>query len=331
MGNQTKRRTLRWQRFCLKLLCTVLAVILAAMIGVTIWVQHLMNQINRVDPQAGDSAAGELLEQLLPDRSEEKPGSTAVSSRNKIHILLIGQDRRPGEERARSDVMILCTFHKKEKQLTMTSILRDLYVEIPGYQDNRINAAYAFGGMELLHTTLEQNFGIQVDGTIEVDFSQFADIVDLLGGVTVDLRADEAKLINEKTEGNLSEGRRLLNGEQALTYSRIRSLDADGDFSRTNRQRKVLGAIIDSCKAANLKTLLRLVDDILPMITTDMSNLKIIGYGLELFPKLADLTVVSQRIPADGTYSSQMIRGMSVLVADMEEARRMIEDTVREK
>ena len=88
-----------------------------------------------------------------------------------VNILLVGQDRLEGEGRTRSDSMILCTFNKRTRELTLTSFLRDLYVQIPGYGGNRINAAYAYGGMELLEQTLEQNFGVQVDGIVEVDFS----------------------------------------------------------------------------------------------------------------------------------------------------------------
>ena len=344
MGKQKNRGSLRAQRVLLKLLCTVLGLVLAAMLAVTVYFQYLMNQINYVDPDEGYTLSLQELEQYLSGETQADAGGSEMDPEDVdlgtpdtliggkgsdiINILLIGQDRREGESRARSDSMILCTFNKETKTLVLTSILRDLYVRIPGYQDNRVNVAYAAGGMKLLNETLETNFGIQVDGNIEVDFTQFSDIVDLLGGVTIDLRSDEAKLINNSTGGSLAEGTNLLNGKQALAYARIRSLDGDGDFSRTNRQRKVINAIVESYKSANLKTMLSLLDDILPMITTDMSNLKIIGYALELFPMLSDVTIVSQRIPADGTYSGQMIRGMAVLVADMDAARQLLEETL---
>ena len=245
-----------------------------------------------------------------------------------INILLIGQDRRPGETRARSDSMILCTVNKETGTLILTSILRDLYVQIPGYGDNRINAAYAAGGMQLLNETLEHNFGIRVDGNVEVDFNQFQSIIDRLGGVSVDLRQDEAELLNRTLNAGVTAGIQKLTGEQALRYARIRSLDSDGDFSRTDRQRKLIGAMIEAAGDAGMKTLLTLVDEILPMITTDMSNFQILSYALELFPVLPELEIVSQHVPADGTYSGKMIRGMAVLVADMDAARTMLERTL---
>lgn len=339
------RRRTSFKRAMLSLLCIVLGIILAMMLSVTVYFQYLLNQINYVDPDDTATLSQEELNNLLAEEEEDgdsdapsmnaedvefEDHTTQIGGRGSgiVNILLIGQDRREGESRARSDSMILCTFNKNTKTLTMTSFLRDLYVQIPGYQDNRINAAYAAGGMSLLNKTLEENFGIQVDGNVEVDFNQFADIVDLLGGVSIELRQDEANVINNETGSALSSGAQLLNGDQALAYARIRKLDADGDFSRTSRQRKVINALLDAYKNSSLTTILSLLDDILPMITTDLSDVKIIAYATELFPMLSEATIVSQRIPADGTYEGRMISGMSVLVADMDASRQLLEQTL---
>ena len=224
-----------------------------------------------------------------------------------INILLIGQDRREDEIRARSDSMILCTFHKSEKKLTMTSFLRDTYVKIPGYGQNRINVAYAAGGMSLLNKTLENNFGVHIDGNVEVDFYQFADIVDLLGGVEVDLRNDEAQWVNRETGSSLSEGT---------------------NFSRTNRQRKVITALLDAYRDTSLSSALSLLEQVLPLITTDMTDREILGYAVSLFPLMTGGEVVSQHIPAAGTYASRNIDGMAVLVADLEANRQVLKDTL---
>lgn len=331
-------------RAALSMLCVMLGLILVLMLGATVYFQHLLGSINYVDPDSTPTLSQAELDALLANDTEEDSGNptinpndvefhdhdTQIGGKNSdvVNILLIGQDRREGESRARSDSMILCSFNTRTKQLTLTSFLRDLYVEIPGYYNNRINAAYAAGGMSLLNSTLEKNFGVYVDGNVEVDFNQFADIVDLLGGVEIELRQDEANVINKGTGSSLSAGTQLLNGDQALAYARIRTLDGDGDFSRTNRQRKVINAMISAYKNSSLTTILSLLDDILPMITTDMTNAEIIGYATELFPMLSGATIVSQRIPADGTYSGRMISGMSVLVADMDAARQLLEETL---
>ena len=328
----------------MKLLCTFLGLILVIMVGATVYLQHLFGQINYVDPDSTPQLSQEELDAYLS--SEEGSGSggssmdagdvqfdshsTEIGGRgsNIVNILLIGQDRREGESRARSDSILLCTFNKRTKEVILTSFLRDLYVQIPGYSSNRINSAYAAGGMQLLDDTLKQNFGLHIDGNVEVDFSQFPQVIDALGGVEIELRQDEAALINEETGSSLSAGLQKLNGDQALCYARIRKLDADGDFSRTSRQRKVMTALLESYRSASLPTLLSMVNQILPMLTTDMSNLRILGYALELFPILSQAELVGQHVPAAGTYTNQNINGMAVLVADLDAARQQLEQTL---
>ena len=244
-----------------------------------------------------------------------------------INILLIGQDRRPGETRARSDSMILCTIDTEKKTLVMTSFLRDLYVDIPDwngrtYQDNRLNACYAFGGMGMLDLALEKNFGIQVDHNLEVDFSGFSEIINIFGGVTVNLTKAEADYMGQ----GLKEGSNFLTPDQALVYSRIRYLDSD--FGRTNRQRNVLTALFNSIKTMNADQLTQLINKILPMMTTDMTNGDITGYMVKLLPILPELEISTQYIPASGAYKSCYVRGMAVLVPDMEANRAILRDTL---
>ncbi len=326
-------------------LCVVLGVILTILLGATIYAQRLLNKINYVKPgeqvtlsqqEAIEEATLEQedVDSTAPTMNDEDvqwgENTTEIGTEEHIvNILLIGQDAR-GNERARSDVMILCTFNKESGTLTMTSFLRDLYVQIPGYGNNKLNAAYAWGGMELLNKTLEKNFGIHVDGNVEVNFERFAKIIDILGGVEIELRSDEANYINSSVPGSrLRSGVQRLNGEQALTYSRIRKLDANADFSRTNRQRKVLNSLIQEFKNADLSTILGLLEEVLPMLTTDMTQTEIVGYTTELFPLLASAEIVSQRIPMDGAYANRKIDGRSVLVADMDAVRDFLEKTLQ--
>ncbi len=336
-------------RTAMMVLCALLGLVLAVMLGGTVYAARLMNLMNRVEIGREETLSREQVDLLLAEETEAQDktigqvleakdvdwgnnqGKLIETSENIVNILLIGQDARENAARSRSDSMILVTFNKSRKTITLTSFLRDLYVKIPGYQENKMNAAYAFGGMELLNKTLEENFGVRVDGNVEVNFARFASVIDLLGGVDMQLRQDEADYINSVSKREeLQEGMQHLDGQQALYYARIRHLDSDSDFSRTGRQRKVINALIEKFRSAKLTTLLGLLDELLPMITTDLTNAEMLRYATELFPMLADCTILNQRVPADGTYTVATIREMSCVVADMDAARKLLEDTFRD-
>lgn len=305
-------------RTAMQLLCFLLGLILAAMIAATMYVYPYMSP-HKPDFLSGGGAA-EAFSSLLNLGHNEKQEC--------VTILLIGQDHREDEPGNRSDSMILCSFTPGGSRVILTSVLRDLYVPIPGHGSNRINAAYAFGGAPLLKQTMEDNFAVPIAGTVEVDFGSFSQIIDLLGGVQLELRQDEAQLISRETGTSVEAGQQTLNGQQALCYSRIRKLDADGDFSRTGRQRKVLQSIADAYRGASLTTSLKVLVKILPMITTDIPQKQLLGYAMDLLPRLGDLELVSQYVPAPGQGRDQTIDGMSVLTADMEAVREYLRKTL---
>ena len=327
---------------CCGILLLLLLLVASLIMGLAAYGYHnVLGKINRVDgteetlsqaeidaieneTDPPEELAGELEEH---DGDLDEDADLIETEDHIINILLIGQDRRPGESRARSDSMILCTIDTQEKTMVMTSFLRDLYVDIPDwkgrtYQDNRLNACYAFGGMGMLDLALEKNFGVQVDHNLEVDFSGFEEIIRIFGGVTINLTKAEANYLG----GGLKEGTNFLNPEQALTYSRIRYLDSD--FGRTNRQRNVLTALFNSIKTMNSDQLSQLINKILPMITTDMTNADITGYMVKLIPILPELEITTQHIPASGTYKSCYVRGMAVLVPDLEANRAILRETL---
>lgn len=242
------------------------------------------------------------------------------------NILLIGQDKREHDSgTTRSDSMIVCSINGEDDSLCFTSLMRDMYVPIPGYQDNRLNAAYALGGMELLDQTVSQNFGIQVDGNIEVDLEGFVKTMATVGNIEVELNAEEAKYINENTifggtndesieMKELHEGLNSLDANQALAYARIRYI-GNSDYERTERQRKLLTAAFENLKGMSYAELVSKLDDILPNFTTDMSNAQI----LKIAWNVAHSHIKgSYRLPVDGTYSAEVINGMQVLVPDLQ-------------
>lgn len=346
---QNKKAARSGLRTALIALCVVLGVVLAGILGVTIYAEHLLGQMNYVDPEATqetlsqeeiesienatDEDIGEFTGPAIDEDDIDWGGDVDVNiggenDQNIINILLIGKDTPIGQDRPRSDTMILCTFNREKKTITMTSFLRDLYLQIPGYSDNRINVAYHLGGMQLLDKTLTHNFGIHIDGNVEVDFEQFAKIIDLLGGVEMDLTQREAKYINKWVKGSeLEEGTHLLTGEQALMYARNRQ-DVDGDFSRTNRQRKLLTEVVEAYRQSSVTTMVSLMNEILPMVTTDLSKSDITGYLRTLWPLVKDCEIITQRIPVDGGFYYAMVRDMSVLVPNMNINRQALIDSL---
>lgn len=346
-----KSRASAGKRAALTALCLVLGLVLVIMLGGTIYVEYLLNKMNYVqagstvdylsqeeaDRLAQEDAAeeGEDADFTGPELSGEdvefSDANVQIGGDKKVvNILLIGQDAREGEERARSDSMILCTFNKLNNTITMTSFMRDMYVQIPGYKNNRINTAYTLGGMELLNETLNKNFGLQIDGNVEINFNHFKELIDLVGGIEIELSSSEASYLNKQAPGyeTVSAGVNLLNGDQALVYARNRHSDSSGDFGRTNRQRIVLDTLINRYKDSSLTTLVSMMDDILPMVTTDLTKSEITSYVTSLFPMLATAEIVTQRVPVDGGYQQVKIDGMSVLRVDFEKNIQALVDSL---
>lgn len=258
-----------------------------------------------------------------PLTSEEETFSNEpvekIDTSGLVNILLVGQDRREGERRQRSDSMIMCSINLTSGDVSLISILRDLYVNIPGgYSDNRLNVTYAFGGFPLLNETLLYNFGISADYNIEVDFDGFINIVDIVGGVEIKLSSKEAEIVKNTSE----KGTYLLNGDEALTYSRIRKIDSD--FKRTSRQRTVLLAMFNKIKSLPASEIWDLIDEITPLITTDMSNNEIISLAMKLVPKLSELNIKQYSVPEDGSYQDAVIKKMMVLVPDKAKIRQLL-------
>lgn len=247
-----------------------------------------------------------------------KDNDTRQKDDHMLNILLVGQDRRPGEGRMRSDAMILCSINPDTKKLSMISFLRDMYVQIPGYSDNKLNATYVFGGFPLLKSALKKNFGVTVDGCFEVDFDGFRTLIDQIGGVDINLTAEEAELVGRGTQ----EGMNNLNGHAALTYARIRKIGTD--FARTNRQRTVLLAAYNKIKNQSPTELLKLLDTALPYVTTDMSNSEIYATAVKLLPMVTSLEINTYYVPTDGMYTPMFIREMYVLLPDLPAIRNVL-------
>ena len=240
------------------------------------------------------------------------------------NVLLIGSDKESEDGSSRSDSMILVSVDSKNKQLKFTSFMRDMWVAIPGYGDAKLNAAYAFGGAQLLMKTIENTFKVKIDNYVTVNFDMFKSLIDAIDGVEVDITEAEANFINNTTHAKVSAGTNTLNGDYALIYCRIRKLDSD--FNRTQRQRKVMAAIVDKARQKPLSVITS-ADEVLEHITTDISPLKMTfkAFGS---PKYLTYSNDQLRIPLDGEYADRMINGQAALVIDFNENIKAVQNFI---
>jgi len=259
------------------------------------------------------------------------------------NILLLGNDSRADDTSGRTDTMILVSINKETKKIVLTSFMRDMYLYIPGHDGyQRLNAANVYGGVSMTEATIEQNFGIHIDRYAEVDFFTFINAVNSLGGVDVTLTDADIKEMNLKMQEvnwymyhddshlydhNISGGAGdyHLDGAQALAYCRMRYVD--DDFGRTQRQRDVLGQLWGKTKSLSpVKTYL-LMKNVLPQVTSDLKG----GECLKLLSSMIQLKsyeIVSQRVPAKGTYSDKVIDGMDVLSVDLPQNIAILQDAI---
>ena len=228
----------------------------------------------------------------------------AASSRETMddywNIVLFGVDSRTGliKSKTRTDSIMLASINKKTGKVKLTSIYRDTLVYIDadhGY--TKLNAAYAYGGPEKALTVINQNLDLNVQDFITVNFNSLAAIVDVLGGVKIDIQEDEIKQVNNYTRDvakilgtkkvKITEpGYQTLNGTQAVAYCRVR-YTSGGDFRRTERQRTVLQAIIKGLKFAGPVKLLQIANKVFPEIYTSLSTIQILKLASKvLFMKL---------------------------------------------
>lgn len=316
------------KKFIRRLFTFLLIILLVGAAGAYALLNGALNKINIIDNEEVVTVAPEEenfeTEDVSYTGNSVKPESITVNkvapieADHLINILLVGQDRQPGQGRQRSDTMILCSYNPDKNEVSLISFLRDLYVAIPGgYSDNRLNAAYAFGGFPLLYNTLKDNFGVTVNGGIEVDFNGFIELIDLIGGVDIYLTAKEAPYVSS----NCKEGVNHLNGKKALNYARIRKIDSD--FGRTNRQRTLILAVFEKLRHSDINTLTNLVNTAASMVTTDMTKGSITALVSAFLPKIATLKINTYAVPFDGSYKSTYVRGMAVLVPQ--------NDVIREK
>lgn len=255
------------------------------------------------------------------------------------NILLIGSDSRSelgSEKYGRSDTTMIATIDHNHKCLKLTSLMRDMNVEIPGYGKHKFNASYAYGGPKLLYKTIAQNFGIRVDGYVEVDFKAFKSMVNKIGGVEVELTQEEAQYlnttnyINGRKNRNVKAGWNTMNGAQALGYCRVRKVaninGTNNDQGRTERQRMVMSAVFAKVKKMPMSKWQSVIDAILPNVTTDLSNKDILNYATNVI-MMGTTEVHPCQIPVEGHYTDgNSATDGKILEIDLQENKKLLQE-----
>lgn len=283
-----------------------------------------------IDSKLPDADKEKILSLEAEIRKNMEDKSTPIKSdKNVFNILLIGSDSRTsGSNGGRSDAMLLLSMNKDTKKIIATSILRDIYLQIPGRGNNRINAAYAYGGAALLLDTIEQNLKIKVDSYATTDFYSFIDLVDQVGGIKMEITKEEIPIMNtyirelnnltgreQEKDILIKTGDQHLNGKQALGYIRNRYIGTD--FERTKKQRAVLKEIFLKVRQLNLIELNKLLNLMLPKVTTNLTEGEMFSLILGL-PSYGKYDVEQWGIPTQNSYSFIRIRGMEVLSIDFQ-------------
>ena len=273
---------------------------------------------------------------ILPDDYE----APAVGKTGIFNLLLVGVDTDDAALRGRSDTMLLASFNARTGEMRLISFMRDTYVKIPGKGHNKLNAAYAYGGAELLMETLETNFGVTVDGYLAVNYALMVELVDAIGGIEMTVSEDELPKLNgileyynyqrgvEESQGRLEKaGTHVLTGLQTMSYARIRKLDSD--FVRVQRQQKVILAIYEKVCSMDLGTLTNIVLAYMDRVGTNITIAQATALVVTLLD-MQEIVTSSLRIPCDKGYTSRMIGDTYYIVPKIAKCQEAIEEFLYE-
>ena len=317
-----KRKKKKKKSIGYKIFMSVLIILLAIII---IGTGYLLGTLNKLDNT-------KLNKDNLGIKTEE---FVDYDTKNIKNIALFGIDSTDSNS-GRSDSIMIVTIDSKHKKLKVSSIMRDSYVNIEGHGDDKINHAYAYGGPELAIKTINQNFGLNIENYATVDFSSLPAIIDLLGGVDIEIKEDELDYINEyinsfnSTEGTNSSniygtGVQHLDGIKALAYSRLR-YTAGGDYERTHRHRTVLNALFKTLIDRPVTSYPTILSEILPYVQTNLGTSEILSTATNVLSIGNNLE--QDRFPRDEDAVGTSIDGIYYLTFDRETVKQEIKDYI---
>lgn len=293
-----------------KVFAAFLVLALIVVLSIPYFLFSALNKIKKVDLSVNDEDIGVSQETLKEDEVK-----------NITNIALFGLDARNPDLSSRSDTIMIVSIDIESEKVKVTSLMRDMYVPIPGKEDNRINAAYAFGGPVLALKTINSDFNLNIKNFVTINFFGMKDLIDKVGGVKINVKPEEVSGTYVKKPGL-----QLLNGEQALAYARIRYV-GNADYERTERQRRIINELYKTIKSQGIFKLHQTINTLLPYVETNLSNSEILKLASVVMNFNSD-NIEQYRLPVNGTFRSQKIRGMAVLVPDIIKNKQLIHEFI---
>ncbi|MDB2106228.1 LCP family protein [Clostridium paraputrificum] len=291
----------RWKKVLI-VLTVILFIIAAGGFGA----YKYINRIKTVQLKGTNEELG------ISSETEEKS-----KKENITNILLLGIDN---EENA-SDAMMVFSLDKDTNTAKLTSIMRDLSVDLgPNAEKHKINYAYNVGGVEESVKVVNREFDLDINKYVKVSFDGLVDVIDYIGGININITESERKIIGASKSGNVT-----LNGKQALAYSRIRKID--NDYQRTSRQRKVLMAIFNKAKSISVSSYPKAISDLSSNVETNLSTFELLDLAKAVM-SLSSNDLEGFRIPIDGTSHDSMDKGIYYLEWDRAANKKAIHNFI---
>ena len=331
----------RGGKIVLIILAVILVIVGCAAAAGAVYYNRMMNKMNIIElpedtyvytEETQLTEATESVAAAETEMQDETTEATTVvteppkaTAEDIINILVVGQSSRAGEESRMADTTMVVSVNTFDGTVTVFSVLRDSYVKLPDYKDHVCGRAkftvcyglgYQWGGiagaMEMTNICMRDNFGVEVDYNIEIDFESFTRVVDLLGGIEIELTEAEAKYLNNDdlyVRYDVQPGKQYLDGMAALSYARMRKAegDADSDIKRSARQRLVIEKLFEKIRGLSVTELQSVADTLLPEITTTMTPGDVVSIMTRILPVLKDVKIVGATIPYDKTGWGEII------------------------
>lgn len=244
------------------------------------------------------------------------------------NVLLLGRDSRNATvENGRTDAMIILSYNKRTHEVKLISLMRDMLIPIEGHDWNRINTAFAFGGIGLCINTLNDVFQLDIQDYMTIDFDGLVSVIDAIGGIELSLTADEVALYQEygMLDSSAAAGIHHFDGEMALRHARNRALGSD--FERTRRQRDILMAIFNKVTTSmSLTDVTSLVSSVLKIVKTNLSSSTLVSLAADVMTNKSSITFTNARLPFNDTYNGAWYKKMYVIEIDIEENTRLLHE-----